>query len=99
MDPPDGDLKVRAGQHHPASRQDPPTAAPTHADRPGTQAQDLTHQAGQQPASAGTNTLNRFRRRDLGHAEASTTLRQYCHAPPLHDEDVADQLSNLLDNA
>lgn len=35
----------------------------------------------------------------LGHAEASTTLRQYCHALPLHDQDVADQLSNLLDNA
>ena len=35
----------------------------------------------------------------LGHAEASTTLRQYCHALPLHDEDVADQLGNVLDNA
>lgn len=34
----------------------------------------------------------------LGHADASTTLRQYCHALPLHDQDVADQLSNLLDN-
>lgn len=34
----------------------------------------------------------------LGHAEASTTLRQYCHALPLHDQDVADQLSDLLDD-
>ncbi|MBW3640294.1 MAG: tyrosine-type recombinase/integrase [Actinobacteria bacterium] len=34
----------------------------------------------------------------LGHAEASTTLRQYCHALPLHDENVADHLSNLLDS-
>ncbi len=32
----------------------------------------------------------------LGHAEASTTLRQYCHALPLHDEDVADHLNALL---
>ncbi|TAL22378.1 MAG: hypothetical protein EPN99_06090 [Frankiales bacterium] len=32
----------------------------------------------------------------LGHAEASTTLRQYCHALPLHDQDVADQLNALL---
>ena len=32
----------------------------------------------------------------LGHAEASTTLRQYCHALPLHDQDVADQLNTLL---
>ncbi len=31
--------------------------------------------------------------RRLGHAEASTTLRQYCHALPLHDQDVADQLN------
>lgn len=33
----------------------------------------------------------------LGHAEASTTLRQYCHALPLHDQDVADHLDALLD--
>ena len=32
----------------------------------------------------------------LGHAEASTTLRQYCHALPLHDADVADRLDTLL---
>lgn len=33
----------------------------------------------------------------LGHAEASTTLRQYCHALPLHDRDVADHhLDQLL---
>ncbi len=32
----------------------------------------------------------------LGHAEASTTLRQYCHALPLHDQDVADHLNTLL---
>ena len=28
----------------------------------------------------------------LGHRDASTTLRQYCHALPLHDQDVADRL-------
>ena len=44
MDPADGDLKPTAGQHDPASREDPPTAAPTHAERPGAQAPDLTHQ-------------------------------------------------------
>jgi len=32
----------------------------------------------------------------LRHAEASTTLRQYCHALPLHDLDVADRLEQLL---
>lgn len=32
----------------------------------------------------------------LGHAEASTTLRQYCHALPLHDLDTADHLDDLL---
>ena len=32
----------------------------------------------------------------LGHAEASTTLRQYCHALPLHDLDIADRLDHLL---
>lgn len=32
----------------------------------------------------------------LAHAEASTTLRQYCHALPLHDQDVADHLDTLL---
>ncbi len=32
----------------------------------------------------------------LGHAEASTTLRQYCHALPLHDLDTADHLEALL---
>ena len=32
----------------------------------------------------------------LGHAEASTTLRQYCHALPLHDLDTADHLDALL---
>lgn len=31
-----------------------------------------------------------------GHAEASTTLRQYCHALPLHDVDTADHLEALL---
>ncbi len=31
-----------------------------------------------------------------GHAEASTTLRQYCHALPLHDQDTADHLDALL---
>jgi integrase len=35
----------------------------------------------------------------LGHAEASTTLRQYCHALPLEDEDVANHLGNLLDSS
>lgn len=35
----------------------------------------------------------------LGHAEASTTLRQYCHALPLHDQNVADRLGALLDNS
>ena len=32
----------------------------------------------------------------LGHKDASTTLRQYCHALPLHDQDVADHLDALL---
>ena len=32
----------------------------------------------------------------LGHAEASTTLRQYCHALPIDDQDVADHLNALL---
>ena len=32
----------------------------------------------------------------LGHEDASTTLRQYCHALPLHDQDVADHLDALL---
>ncbi len=32
----------------------------------------------------------------LGHKDASTTLRQYCHALPLHDEDVANRLEALL---
>ena len=31
----------------------------------------------------------------LGHADASTTLRQYCHALPLLDADVADHLDAL----
>jgi integrase len=31
----------------------------------------------------------------LGHKDASTTLRQYCHALPLHDQDIADQLEML----
>lgn len=31
----------------------------------------------------------------LGHKDASTTLRQYCHALPLHDQDVADRLEHL----
>lgn len=35
----------------------------------------------------------------LGHREASTTLRQYCHALPLHDVDVADHLDTLLGGA
>lgn len=33
----------------------------------------------------------------LGHKDASTTLRQYCHALPLHDQDIADHLEALLD--
>lgn len=32
----------------------------------------------------------------LGHKDASTTLRQYCHALPLHDQDIADRLEALL---
>lgn len=32
----------------------------------------------------------------LGHAEASTTLRQYCHALPLNDQGIADHLDQLL---
>lgn len=32
----------------------------------------------------------------LGHREASTTLRQYCHALPLEDVEVADHLDELL---
>lgn len=32
----------------------------------------------------------------LGHAEASTTLRQHCHALPLHDLDTANHLEALL---
>jgi len=32
----------------------------------------------------------------LGHKDASTTLRQYCHALPLHDQDIADHLETLL---
>lgn len=32
----------------------------------------------------------------LGHKGASTTLRQYCHALPLNDKDVADHLDALL---
>ena len=32
----------------------------------------------------------------LGHKDASTTLRQYCHALPLHDLDIADRLEALL---
>ena len=32
----------------------------------------------------------------LGHAEASTTLRQYCHALPLDDLGTADHLDELL---
>ena len=31
----------------------------------------------------------------LGHRDASTTLRQYCHAMPLHDEPTADLLDQL----
>lgn len=31
----------------------------------------------------------------LGHADASTTLRQYCHALPLCGIDVADHLDAL----
>lgn len=31
----------------------------------------------------------------LGHADASTTLRQYCYAPPLRDLDVADHLDEI----
>jgi integrase len=34
----------------------------------------------------------------LGHKDASTTLRQYCHALPLHDEDIADRLEALLND-
>jgi len=32
----------------------------------------------------------------LGHKDASTTLRQYCHAMPLHDQEIADRLEVLL---
>ncbi len=32
----------------------------------------------------------------LGHAETSTTLRQYCHALPIHDLDTADRLDKVL---
>jgi uncharacterized protein (DUF433 family)/integrase len=32
----------------------------------------------------------------LGHREASTTLRQYCHALPLNDVEAADHLEALL---
>jgi len=31
----------------------------------------------------------------LGHRDASTTLRQYCHAMPLQDQDIADHLEAL----
>ena len=32
----------------------------------------------------------------LGHREASTTLRNYAHAMPLDDADVADAIETLL---
>jgi integrase len=32
----------------------------------------------------------------LGHADPSTTLRHYCHAVMLDDQDVADELDRLL---
>jgi len=35
----------------------------------------------------------------LGHREASTTLRQYCHALPLHDRAVADALEAAYDGS
>jgi integrase len=35
----------------------------------------------------------------LGHRDASTTLRQYCHALPLEDLEVADCLEALYDGA
>ncbi len=35
----------------------------------------------------------------LGHAEASTTLRQYCRAVSLNDEDVADRLEQRYNDA
>lgn len=35
----------------------------------------------------------------LGHRDASTTLRQYCHALPLEDRDVADALEQLYEGA
>jgi integrase len=35
----------------------------------------------------------------LGHRDASTTLRQYCHALPLEDLEVADYLDALYDAA
>jgi integrase len=35
----------------------------------------------------------------LGHRDAGTTLRHYAHATPLDDEDIADQLDALLNEA
>ncbi len=32
----------------------------------------------------------------LGHRDPATTLRQYSHAVPLEDEDVADELDALF---
>jgi integrase len=34
-------------------------------------------------------------RQRLGHKDVSTTFRQWCHPPPLHDQDVADRLEDL----
>lgn len=35
----------------------------------------------------------------LGHADASTTLREYAYALPLTDVDIADQIDRHLDDA
>jgi integrase len=32
----------------------------------------------------------------LGHRDPTTTLRHYSHAVPLHDEDIANDLDELL---
>ena len=34
----------------------------------------------------------------LGHRDPATTLRHYCHATPLDDTDVADELDRLLND-
>jgi integrase len=34
----------------------------------------------------------------LGHQDPTTTLRHYSHSVALHDEDIADNLDQLLNN-